>query len=94
MFWSGREEMSPRTLHAPAQVTFWRVEPRPDNSLAVVTGVEPASSRLRDGRSHAVELHHKRLAGAEGFEPTRGLINNQVPFQLGYAPMLMSGPRP
>jgi hypothetical protein len=58
----------------------------------VVIGFEPTSSRLQDGRSIAVELHHKKnLAGAEGIEPTRGLINNQVPFQLGYAPKIDVG---
>jgi hypothetical protein len=34
------------------------------------------------------------LAGAEGFEPTRGLINNQVPSQLGYAPKVDVGSAP
>ena len=34
------------------------------------------------------------MAGAEGVEPTYGLINNQVPFQLGYAPKIDVGSAP
>jgi hypothetical protein len=56
-------------------------------------GVEPTSSRLQDGRSQ-LSYTTENLAGAEGIEPTHLLINNQVPYRLGYAPKTDVGSAP
>ena len=58
-------------------------------------GFEPTSSRLQDGRSCPLSYTTKEvLAGAEGIEPTHGLINNQVPYRLGYTPKIDVGSTP
>ena len=87
MFWSGREDTTsslhgPRKSrsgglsHAPATgVWLWRRESNPHLPVYETDALCPLSYTTKE-----------RLAGAEGFEPTRGLINNQVPYRLGYAP--------
>ena len=61
----------------------------------MVIGLEPTSFRLQDGRSGPLSYTTREvLAGAEGIEPTHGLINNQVPYRLGYTPIIDVGSTP
>jgi hypothetical protein len=55
-------------LHAPAQVTFWRVEPRPGKSLVWLWRREsnPHLPVYETDALRAVELHHKRETGWGG----------------------------
>src|SRR5437588_6723015 len=49
------------------------------------TGLKPAPHGLKGRRSVTRAPGQKRLAVAEGFEPSHGRINSAVPYQLGYA---------
>jgi hypothetical protein len=53
------------------------------------TGLKPAPHGLK-GRRSVSRAPGQNMAVAEGFEPSYGRINGAVPYQLGYATMLVA----
>ena len=59
------------------------------NTLVDPTGLKPALHGLK-AAALSLELRVKRLAVAEGLEPSHGRINGAVPYQFGYATILVA----